>query len=121
MFRAELDESKTLLKITFGGCVGAAEAQRGAEQVAALLVKVKPGFRLLTDLNGLQQMDVSCEPAIDQVMELCNRTGVSTVVRVIPDPQKDIGMNIMSLFHYGRGVRIVTCESREEAARALGQ
>jgi hypothetical protein len=41
------------------------------------------------------------------------------VVRVIPDPHKDIGLNILSLFHYRRGVRIVTCETLEEAMRAL--
>jgi hypothetical protein len=41
------------------------------------------------------------------------------VVRVIPDPQKDIGMQIMSLFHYDRRVRIVTCESLAEAMKVL--
>ena len=41
------------------------------------------------------------------------------VVRVIPDPYKDIGLNIVSLFHYPRRVRIVTCETLEEAMRAL--
>ena len=41
--------------------------------------------------------------------------GVAEVVRVIPDPQKDIGLNILSVFHYSRRVRIVTCESLAEA------
>jgi hypothetical protein len=41
------------------------------------------------------------------------------VVRVIPDPQKDIGLNILSLFHYRRRVRIVTCKTLAEAMKAL--
>jgi hypothetical protein len=41
-------------------------------------------------------------------------------VRVIPDSRKDIGLNIMSLFHYRRGVRIVTCETLAEAHTILG-
>jgi hypothetical protein len=44
---------------------------------------------------------------------------VETVVRVIPDPHKDIGLNIMSLFHYRRRVRIITCETLAEALRSL--
>jgi hypothetical protein len=41
------------------------------------------------------------------------------VVRVIPDPARDIGLQIMSLFHYGHDVRIVTCATLDEAQRAL--
>jgi hypothetical protein len=41
------------------------------------------------------------------------------VVRIIPDPRKDIGLSIMSVFHYRRGVRIVTCETLAEALSAL--
>jgi hypothetical protein len=44
---------------------------------------------------------------------------VEAVVRVIPDPQKDIGLNILSLFHYRRRVRIVTCATLGEAMKAL--
>jgi hypothetical protein len=52
-------------------------------------------------------------------MDLCNKHGIEMVVRVIPDPQKDIGLNILSLFHYRRRVRIVTCKTLAEAMRAL--
>jgi hypothetical protein len=38
---------------------------------------------------------------------------------VIPDPRKDIGFNILSLFHYRHDIHIVTCETLEEAKRAL--
>jgi hypothetical protein len=41
------------------------------------------------------------------------------VVRVIPDPHRDIGLQIMSYFHYKGDVRIVTCETLAEAAKTL--
>jgi len=41
-------------------------------------------------------------------------------VRVIPDSNKDIGLNILSLFHYRHQPQVVTCKNMAEAARALG-
>jgi hypothetical protein len=64
-------------------------------------------------------MDLACVPYIERMMDLFNKKGVETVVRVIPDPHKDIGMNIMSLFHYRRRVHIVTCKTLAEAMKAL--
>jgi hypothetical protein len=58
-------------------------------------------------------------PYIERMMDLFNKKGVEMVVRVIPDPYKDIGLNIMSLFHYPRRVHIVTCETLEEAREVL--
>ena len=40
-------------------------------------------------------------------------------LRIIPDPHKDIGFKILSLFHYRRRVRIVTCATLGEAMKAL--
>jgi len=41
------------------------------------------------------------------------------VVRVIPDPHKDIGLNILSQFHYGPQIKLATFESLAEAFSAL--
>jgi hypothetical protein len=62
---------------------------------------------------------VACAPEIGKLMELCAQKGVGTLVRVIPDPRKDIGLNILSLFHYGPRVRAVTCQTMSEAAELL--
>ena len=43
------------------------------------------------------------------------------MVRIVPDPKKDIGFQVMSYFHYGPDVNIVTCENMDEAMRALGE
>jgi len=40
-------------------------------------------------------------------------------LRVIPNPNKDIGMNILSVFHYRNHPRIVTCDNMIEGVRAL--
>jgi hypothetical protein len=52
-------------------------------------------------------------------MDRLRAGGIRTVIRAIPDPNKDIGLKILSIIHYRRGVRIVTCDSRAEAERAL--
>lgn len=41
------------------------------------------------------------------------------MVRVIPDPYKDIGMNILSVFHYHNHPRIVTCDNMLDGVKAL--
>jgi predicted choloylglycine hydrolase len=64
-------------------------------------------------------MDLACVPHIKRMMDLCNKKGIEMVVRVIPDPHKDIGLNILSLFHYRRRVHIVTCKTLEEAVKVL--
>jgi hypothetical protein len=119
MFQAERDTAINLLKVNWAGNVGPDEAKRCAVQVEKLLQDIPPGFRLLTDLSGLETMDLACIPFINRVMDLCNEKGVDTVVRVIPDPRKDIGLNILSLFHYERRVRIITYETLDQAMKIL--
>jgi anti-anti-sigma regulatory factor len=84
-----------------------------------MLAQVRPGFAVLADLSGLEAMDVECGPHIAKIMDLCKARGVSLVVRVMPDPKKDIGLNILSLVHYRGKVKIVTCATRAEAEHAL--
>ncbi|MGA8658501.1 MAG: hypothetical protein WB586_20360 [Chthoniobacterales bacterium] len=52
-------------------------------------------------MTGLKSMDPAGAPYIGSVMDLCVTKQVEHVVRVIPDPRKDIGLNIMSHFRYG--------------------
>jgi hypothetical protein len=119
MFQVEVDKSKNLLKIRYAQHVGPEDTKAVVEKVSTLLPDLQPGFRLLKDLSGLDVMDLACVPHIERMMDLCNKRDIEMVVRVIPDPHKDIGLNILSLFHYRRGIRIVTCETLEEAMRAL--
>jgi hypothetical protein len=81
--------------------------------------QIATGFQILVDLKDIKSMDVSCASWIRKIMDLCNEKGVAAVVRVIPDPRGDIGLRIMSFFHYRGDVRIVTCEGIEEANKIL--
>jgi len=119
MYLTEVDKSRSLLKIVCAQRVDAAEVKRCADELPPLLAELRPGFRVLADFSGLESMEVACAPEIARIMDLCNQTGVVMVVRVISDPHKDIGLNIMSLFHYDRGVRIVTYATLEEAMKVL--
>jgi anti-anti-sigma regulatory factor len=115
MFRIELDESRNLLTIGYSGHVNPDETHRCAEEIHLAVTKLKPGFRLLVDLTHLQSMEVSCAPHIRDIMDMCNQNGVAEVVRIIPDPKRDIGLQIMSYFHYNADVHIVTCQSADQA------
>jgi hypothetical protein len=119
MFQIEVDKLKNLLKFTFSQSVTLDETGRWKEELAGLLAELQPGFRLLSNLSGLEIMDPECSADIESGMDLLNHAGISKVVRVIPDPRKDIGFSIMSHFHYRRGVKIVTCETLTEALQAL--
>lgn len=119
MINFEVDEPKRLLVIRFRGVVRAEETKSGLEQIRDGLARLQSGFRLLADLSELKAMDVNCAAFIEKAMDMCNEKGVSTVVRVIPDPHRDIGLQIMSIFHYRGDVQIITCETLAQAKEIL--
>lgn len=120
MYLTEFDRSRRLMKITVAGDTIAEEVRSALENLRSLLIDVQPGFRLLADLSGLVSMPTSVAPHIGEVMDLCAEKGVALVVRLLPpDPSKDIGLAIMSKFHYPPHVSIVTCGTMEEAMQLL--
>ena len=119
MLLATINKSKQLLYMSFIGEVRVEELVRSREEVVALLADLAPGFRVLADLERLDSISLDCAPEIGKVMELCDQKGVALVVRVIPDHTKDIGLGILSHFHYHRLPRIVTCANMAEAAKLL--
>lgn len=114
------NKTKQLLHIRYLGPVQLKDFQHGQEDLVAQLKELSPGFRLLADFSQMESMGLDCRPALGRMMDLIGQAGVDLVVRVIPEPGRDIGMNILALFHYRRRPRAVTCESMVEAARLLG-
>jgi hypothetical protein len=108
-----------LIYFKYLGRITADEMRSRFDEAATLLATFEPGFRLLSDLTELHSMEEACLPEIARVMDICKDRGIELVVRIIPDPRKDIGLNILSVFHYGRGVRTVTCKDFTEAMHAL--
>lgn len=119
MIKFEVDPNKRLLVIRYSGSVLPKETEDGLEQIRSGLAQLESRFRLLADLTDLEKMDAGCAPFIEKAMDLCNEKGASLVVRVIPDPHRDIGLTIMSIFHYGGAVKIFTCQSLREANEIL--
>lgn len=114
------NKSKQLLRISYIGPVRPEEFKNNREDLTTQLGELSPGFRLLADFGQLESMGLDCAPELGRMMEAIGRAGVGLVVRVIPEPRRDIGMNILTVFHYPRRLRTVTCKSMVEAARALG-
>ena len=120
MYLTEFDRSRRLVKISVAGDATAEEAKSGLERLRSLLKDVEPGFKLLADLSAVVSMPTSAAPYIGQVMESCADKGVALVVRLLPaDPRRDIGVAIISRFHYPPDIPIVTCATMEEAMRHL--
>jgi anti-anti-sigma regulatory factor len=119
MFLATSNKAKELLHLSYIGRVRAADLQREHDNMLALLADLPAGFKMLVDLDRLESMDTDCVDELGKFMELLDQRGLEQVVRVIPDPSKDIGFNILARFHYHHNPRITNCETMIEAAKLL--
>lgn len=111
--------AKQLLCICYIERVRLGDLERSRKDIEALIAELGPGFRLLTDLSRLESMDLDCATELGNFMELFDRSGVSMVVRVIPDPKKDIGLNILALFHYRKRPQFISYQKMSQAAKHL--
>jgi hypothetical protein len=114
------NKARQLLYVGYIGQVRPADLARSYSDLEALLAELSPDFRVLADLSQLEEMGLDCMTEIGRAMELFDRSGVGMIVRVIPDPAKDIGFNISSNFHYQRRPQIATCKNMTEAGELLG-
>src|SRR6185295_3468367 len=104
------NKEKRLLCVSYIAVVTCEELEDSRPEMEAMLAELPPDFRLLGDFASLERMEPGCETIIGKMMEVIDAHGVEMVVRVIPDPRKDIGMNILSVFHYRQKPRAATCE-----------
>ena len=119
MFLAASNKARRLLHLSYIGRVSVEELQRGSKEIVALLVELPAGLRILVDLERLESMDIGCVKIVGKMMEVMEQHGMELIVRVIPDPTKDIGFNLISRFHYHRSPRTVTCKTMAEADSLL--
>jgi len=119
MYSVEFDRSKRLLVISAAGQVTKKEVETVALRVREIIKEVTPGFRVLTDFRWLERMDPAAAVPLAEIMDALAAKDVAAVVRVVPDPRKDIGLNILSQFHYGPQIKLATFESLAEALSAL--
>ena len=119
MYAVELDRSKRLLVISAAGKVTAEEAKMVAQRIREVLRDVSPGFHALADFRWLESMDPAEARHIAAIMDALAEKNVASVTRVMPDPHKDIGLNILSQFHYGTDVKIATFETLADALQDI--
>lgn len=119
MFLVTSNKAKRLLLLSYIQQVTPEELRRGHEDIKALLTDLKPGFRLLVDFGRLESMDLACRTELGRIMDLADQSGAGLLVRVIPDPSKDIGLDILTIFHYRHHPQVVTCKNMAEAVKKL--
>ena len=119
MYSIEADRSKRLVVISAAGHVTKEEVKAVAVRLTAILQDFAPGFAALTDFRWLESMDPAGAAHIAEIMDALAAKKVGAVIRVVPDPHKDIGLNILSQFHYGADVRITTFETLADALQEL--
>jgi hypothetical protein len=119
MYTVEIDRSKRLVVISAVQHVTAEQVKRTAQQLRNLLSDAAPGFRVLADFRWLESMDSAAAPHVAEIMDTLAEKGVASVTRVMPDPHKDIGLNILSQFHYGPEIQIATFETLADALKSL--
>ena len=115
MYSVEMDKGKRLLVISAVGRVSRNEVKAAAQQVRESVQDAVPGFRVLTDFRWMESMESAAAPHVAEIMDALAAKQVGLVVRIMPDPHKDIGLNILSQFHYGDDIQIVTFETLAEA------
>lgn len=121
MFAVEADTTRQLLVLSVAGAVTVQEARETVARVREKMEEMAPGFVALADFRWLESMATAAAPFIAEIMDAFAAKQVSAVVRVIPDPHRDIGLNILSPFHYGPKVRLMTFETMADAIQALAR
>jgi anti-anti-sigma regulatory factor len=120
MFLATSNMAKGLLHLSYIGHIDVASLQREHDNIVALLAELPAGFKMLVDLEHMESMDTDCIEELGKIMELLDQHEMEQVVRVIPDPTKDIGFNILARFHYHNNPRMTNCETMIQAVKLLG-
>ncbi|MFA5088918.1 MAG: hypothetical protein WC552_07785 [Candidatus Omnitrophota bacterium] len=115
MFSLSTTHDRNQLNIIFRDHFDIRQGEQFYAQLKEMVPQLQKGFRVLTDMSSLGRIDLEAKKFLKESMELLSRSGVSEVVRIIPDQSKDIGFNIMSLFHYPPGTRIHIYRSIQEA------
>ena len=115
----DIDLTHNRVHITLSETFNEPEALALLAEIESRLAELKSGFIVLCDLTSLHKFDHVARMHFRRIMDLCNNCGVGKVIRIVPNPLNDFGLTILSHFHYGNGVPIITCRSFGEASKHL--
>lgn len=119
LVEAHVDLERNLVRTRYSGCPTKSDMEAGAVTVRNALMQLKPGFTILADWSKIDGMELDCVPYITEIMDLAHAQGAALIVRVLPAPLKDIGINILSVIHLRGSARTVTADNLEEAERLI--
>lgn len=119
MVLATSNREHRLLFVNYVERVTEVELADARSELQTLLADLPPDFRLLADLSRLDSMEAECVTELGRTMELISQHGVGLILRVIPDASKDIGLNILTIFHYPRRPRVINCQNLAQAIQKL--
>ena len=121
MYSVEIDKSKRLIVISAVGHVTTREVREAAQKVREIVKDTAPGFRVLIRFS-VAGLDAGFGfEHVAEIMDAVAAKKVGFVARVIPDPRKDIGLNILSHFHYGPEIQTATFETLADALQSLAE
>lgn len=119
-FGVEVDLEQKVLRTVFRGNVRGEDMKAPVAGLRDAFRKLGKGFVQVTDLTELEAMDLDSLPHLTKMMDASLAAGVSKIIRIIPDPEKDIGFTILSLTHYRGKVPIKTVKTRKDAEKEVG-
>jgi hypothetical protein len=120
MIRPDIYHKENVLHLSFSDRVQLYHFEELKPRLPAVFRCLRPDFTLLTDLSGVEEIDIACCKPIGELMEQVVDAGVGQVMRVVPDPRKDIGLNILAAFHYPKTLRIKIYNNLNQAMEELG-
>ncbi len=119
MIFATVNQFKQVILVNYLGHIKPVELKQSREELKSLLAELRPGFRMLVDLSQLASMGLDCRAELGRNMDMFSQAGVGRVVRIIPDPTKDLGLNILAVFHYPNHPVLVSCRTVAEGFEKL--
>jgi hypothetical protein len=118
-FYTTIDTARNLVRTRFSGKLTAVEMRAAAEEVESIVQKLKPNFTLFGNFRAVTSMDLDCVPYLTEIMDILRAHSMGMVVRILPEPAIDIGINLLSIVHYRGAIKTVTVETLDEAERVL--
>ena len=119
MVKVNYDSEHNTVIVEFKGNIDAVQAEQFFPDIEKVIPKHGKGFKLMTDFSSVEDMDLAVQRGIKKAMKLFTARGVTEILRVLPNPDMEIGFNIMSASHYSKEIEIHTFHSREEAQARL--
>jgi hypothetical protein len=116
---ANVDVSRNVLRTLYAGRLSKLDMESAMTTVKSAMERLQPGFTILADWSHIEAIELDCVPCIAEIMEFARERGAALIVRVLPEPEKDIGINILSIVHLRGTARTVTADNLEEAERLI--